>query len=134
MRVYLPAALSDIQLLIDGQRLSGRTGFALLPEWANSQAESDPEVLEEELVYLAGNQSLRNGQRIVLVADLAETVLSGVEATVQVGEFGQKQIQAMFGDDLANKSAILAGKDPGELDLTWFGPTEALAFKDFLLA
>jgi hypothetical protein len=68
----------------------------------------------------------------VLVADLPATVLDSAAATVQVAEFAPKQIQALFGDDLANKQAILAGQDPGELDLTWFGPTESRAFSDFL--
>jgi hypothetical protein len=51
---------------------------------------------------------------------------------VEVAGFSQKQIQALFADDLTNKTAILAGQDTTELDLTWFGPTEILEFSDFL--
>jgi hypothetical protein len=51
---------------------------------------------------------------------------------VEVVGFSQKQIQALFADDLINKTAILAGQDMTELDLTWFGPTEILEFSDFL--
>jgi hypothetical protein len=132
MRVYLPGNKSDLDLLANDQNLTGRSGFALLPEWTGLQPDDDPEILEEELVYLAAAQSLLDGQRIVLVADLAAEVISGPEGTVQVGNFGKKQILALFGDDSTNKSAILAGADPNSLDLTWFGPTEILNFKDFL--
>lgn len=133
MRVYLPGTYSDIELLQSGQNIPGRTGYALLPEWAAAMPDQDPELLEEELVYLAGTKSLNNGQRIVLVAELPAEVVNPAEAEVSTpGEIGPKQILALFGDDLANKTAILAGSDPLELDLTWFGPTEILNFKDFL--
>lgn len=137
MRVYLPGNISDIELLEVGQNIPGRVGYALLPQWAETLPDSDPELLEEELVYLAGAQTLAGGQRIVIVAELpaelvAETT-QAEQAMVQVtGEISPRQIQALFGDDMANKSAILAGSDPAELDLTWFGPTEILNFKDFL--
>ena len=133
MRVYLPGTYSDIELLQSGQNIPGRTGYALLPEWAAAMPDQDPELLEEELVYLAGAKSLTAGQRIVLVAELPAEVVNPAEAEVSTpGEIGPKQILALFGDDLANKTAILAGSDPAELDLTWFGPTEILNFKDFL--
>lgn len=133
MRVFLPASRDDIEALINNQSLSGRTGFAMLPEWVGAQSEQDPEVLEEELVYLAAQTSLALGGRIALVAELEASILEPQNATVSVGEFGQRQILAMFGDDIANKKAILTGIDPADLDLTWFGPTEILDFRDFLV-
>ena len=133
MRVYLPGTHLDIELLQSGQNIPGRIGYAMLPEWAAAMPDQDPELLEEELVYLAGAKSLTAGQRIVLVAELPAEVVNPAEAEVSTpGEIGPKQILALFGDDLANKTAILAGSDPAELDLTWFGPTEILNFKDFL--
>lgn len=130
MRVYLPVSGSEIKQLANGSRLADLAGFALLPEWAESQEDPDTEYLEEVLLYIsASGQS----QRIVLVAEVPAEVVDAAAGKIQVsGEFGLKQIQAMFADDSKTQQAIAAGADPGELDMTWFGPTEILNLVEFL--
>ena len=132
MRVYLPATKSDINALLLGQNLEGVTGYALLPQWAASQSESDQEVLEGELLYLASSSTQKGGRRIVVVAEVPATVLNAELGQVSCGAFGLKQVQALFADDHINTVAISQGADMAELDLTWFGPTEILEFWEFL--
>lgn len=137
MRVYLPASSSDIDSLRSSELLSGRIGYSLQEQWVNSQQDQDPEVLDELLLFQAATDSLENfgqvtGRRIVLVVEMPAESIDPATAKVKVDSIDPKQIQAMFCDDLANKKAILAGQDPSDLDLTWFGPTEILEISDFL--
>lgn len=104
----------------------------MLPQWAKLQPDPDPEVLENELLLLAGQQSLAVGRRIVLVAEVPVQEVNPEMGHVSVNQVPGKQILAMFTDDQANKSAILAGADPLELDLTWFGPSEILEIIRFI--
>ena len=133
MRVYLPGNVADLESLSSPvATLSGRAGFALLPEWIKGQSEQDPEVLEHELLMLAALASLENGRRVVIVADLPATEIDPSKAQVQVHTFGSQQILAYFTDDRSNLDAILAGQDPQELALTWFGPGEIQEILDFI--
>ena len=132
MRVYLPATLEEINGLMLGKTVPGRTGYALLPQWAQQQPETDQEVLEGQLLYLASVQSQKDGRRIVLVVEAPATEVDASKALVEVGQISQKQVLAMFADDRINTVAISQGADISELDLTWFGPTEILEFWDFL--
>ncbi len=135
MRVYLPGNVADLESLSSPvATLSGRAGFALLPEWINGQPEQDPEVLEHELLMLAALASLENGRRVVIVADLPATETVPSMAQVRVPDFSSKQILAFFADDQSNVAAILAGQDPQELALTWFGPGEIQEILDFIRA
>lgn len=123
-----------------GQTVPGRTGYALLPKWAQQQPETDQEVLEEQLLYLASVQSQKGQQvrrRIVLVIQAPAKVVNPQTAQVEVDQFGQNQLLALFAgdrldDDRINTVAISQGADISGLDLTWFGPTELLEFWDFL--
>ena len=136
MRVYLPAKETDLELLRSkGADLPGRRGFALHSDWAALQANQDPEVLEHQLLVMAGQASLANsanGRRLVLVAEVNASLVDSKAALVAVNGVTSDQILAMFADDLANGQAILAGQNPDELDLTWFGPSEILEILDFL--
>lgn len=136
MRVFLPSCVADIQGLLSQAELPRRVGYAANPQWALNQDDQDPEYLEEVLLYTAAAQSLElnpeNTGRIVIVVEMPATEIDTQAGLVEVAGFSQKQIQALFADDLTNKTAILAGQDTTELDLTWFGPTEILEFSDFL--
>lgn len=132
MRIYLPATKSDINALLLGQNLEGLTGYALLPQWEASQTETDQEVLEGELLYLAASSTQKGDRRIVIVAQTQGTVLNADLGQVSCGAFGLKQVQALFADDDINTVAISQGADSQDLDLTWFGPTEILEFWEFL--
>ncbi|MEY4311770.1 MAG: hypothetical protein RLZZ571_540 [Actinomycetota bacterium] len=132
MRIYLPATKSDINALLLGQNLEGLTGYALLPQWEASQTETDQEVLEGELLYLAASSTQKGDRRIVIVAQTQGKVLNADLGQVSCGAFGLKQVQALFADDDINTVAISQGADSQDLDLTWFGPTEILEFWEFL--
>jgi hypothetical protein len=132
VRVYLPVTKSDINALLLGQNLEGLTGYALLPQWEASQSETDQEILEGELLYLAASSTQKGDKRIVVVAETQGTVLNTDLAQVSCGAFGLKQVQALFADDDINTVAISQGADSQDLDLTWFGPTEILEFWEFL--
>jgi hypothetical protein len=122
--------------LLGRAELPSRVGYAVNPQWALNQDDQDPEYLEEVLLYTAAAQSLElnpeNTGRIVIVVEMPAIEIDTQAGLVEVAGFSQKQIQALFADDLTNKTAILAGQDTTELDLTWFGPTEILEFSDFL--
>jgi hypothetical protein len=122
--------------LLSQAELPRRVGYAANPQWALNQDDQDPEYLEEVLLYTAAAQSLElnpeNTGRIVIVVEMPAIEIDTQAGLVEVAGFSQKQIQALFADDLTNKTAILAGQDTTELDLTWFGPTEILEFSDFL--
>jgi hypothetical protein len=122
--------------LLGQAELPSRVGYAANPQWALNQVDQDPEYLEEVLLYTAAAQSLElnpeNTGRIVIVVEMPAIEIDTQAGLVEVAGFSQKQIQALFADDLTNKTAILAGQDTTELDLTWFGPTEILEFSDFL--
>ena len=136
MRVFLPSCVADIQGLLGQAELPSRVGYAANPQWALNQDDQDQDYLEEVLLYTAAAQSLEsnpeNTGRIVIVVEMPATEIDTKAGLVEVVGFSQKQIQALFADDLINKTAILAGQDMTELDLTWFGPTEILEFSDFL--
>ena len=132
VRLYLPVTKSEINALLLGQNLEGLTGFALLPQWEASQSETDQEILEGELLYLAASSTQKGDKRIVVVAETQGTVLNADLAQVSCGAFGLKQVQALFADDDINTVAISQGADSQDLDLTWFGPTEILEFWEFL--
>lgn len=132
MRVYVAATKADIDQLASGQNISGRPGYALLPQWQNTQNEEDQEVLAETLLIQSAEIDVSTNRRIALVIETNPEVIEAILGEVSVAEFSQKQILAMFADDLTNKQAILSGVDPLELDLTWFGSTEIQQFQDFL--
>lgn len=132
MRVYVAATKADIDQLASGQNIAGRPGYALLPQWQNTQNEEDQEVLAETLLIQSAEIDVSTNRRIALVIETNPEVIEAILGEVSVAEFSQKQILAMFADDLTNKQAILSGVDPLELDLTWFGSTEIQQFQDFL--
>lgn len=130
MRVYLPVTKNELIKLSSGERLADLSGYSVTPEWAAAQEDQDPEFLEEVLLYMAAGTAL---PRIVLVAEVPAEVIAPVDGQIKVsGEFGQKQLQAMFADDPETTSKIKAGADPNDLDMTWFGPTETLNLLEFL--
>ena len=132
VRVYLPASKSDINALLNGQNLEGKTGYSLLPQWADSQSETDQEVLEGELLYLASSSTQKGDRRIMVVVEVSAKVFNAQLGQVLCEAFGLKQVQAFFADDHINTVAISQGADSQDLDLTWFGPTEILEFWEFL--
>ena len=138
MRVYLPATVDDLELLRDkSAELPGRQGYAISSDWVENQPDQDPEVLEHELLVLAGQASLANsktGRRIVLVADVPVALVDSQSALVAIAGARNTAILAMFADDLANGQAISSGQNPSDLDLTWFGPSEILEILDFIQA
>lgn len=131
MRVYLPVEPTAVVALAKGDRLSELAGYALTPEWTQSQSDQDPEFLEEVLLYTAASDC--QGRRIVVVAETNADSINTENGQIRtVGELGLKQVQAFFADDAQNQAAIASGADPADLDMTWFGPTECQNLVEFL--
>ena len=153
MRIYFPATVEDLISLRDRQPLNLSKGFAAIPEWVAAQDETDAEVLEDYLLYAAADASLELGDnrtavhsRIVVVAELADSLIQTLDAEDALVGFGQefsgqagsqiglapKSVQAVFVDDQRARDLIAKGESPEDESLSWFGPTEGQNILEFL--
>jgi len=109
MRVWIPVSVQQINEFKSSNVLQVSSGYAVTEEWAQFWDETDSEVLEAEILQVAGSES-----RLVVVAECLATVQN--EQTGHVGisnPIAKAQIQAIF---------AATGTDPQ--DFLWFGPTE----------
>ena len=119
MRIYLPATKSMLRQLsesacLEPSELAGQLAFAQTSDWIASQAESDPEVLDDEILQTAA-QGLAE---FVIVAEVPANPVQGVAGRVAaVGPIRISNIAAFFAIDSAG-------------DLSWYGPSELTSLLD----
>jgi len=109
MRIWIPVSVQQIDEFKDSNVLSASHGYSVTDGWAQTWDESDPEVLEAEILQVAGADS-----RLVVVAECL--------AEIQNGETGQISISNPIAK--AQIQAIFAAQASEPLDFLWFGPTE----------
>jgi hypothetical protein len=109
MRVWIPISVQQVNEFKDSKVLTAQSGYAVTEGWAQSWDESDPEVLEAEILQVAGMES-----RLVVVAECL--------AEIQNAETGQISISNPIAK--AQIQAIFATKASEPQDFLWFGPTE----------
>ena len=109
MRVWIPVSAQQVSEFKDSKVLTAQSGYAVTEGWAQSWDESDPEVLEAEILQVAGMES-----RLVVVAECL--------AEIQNAETGQISISNPIAK--AQIQAIFAAKASEPQDFLWFGPTE----------
>ena len=109
MRVWIPVSVLQVNEFKDSKVLTAQNGYAVTDGWAQSWDETDPEVLEAEILQVAGMES-----RLVLVAEC--------QAEVRNDETGQVLLPNPIAK--AQIQAIFAAKAAEPEDFLWFGPTE----------
>lgn len=109
MRVWIPVTVRQISEFKASNVLTTSHGYSVTDGWAQSWDETDPEVLEAEILQVAGADS-----RLVVVAECA--------ATIQNQETGQISISNPIAK--AQIQAIFAAQATDPEDFLWFGPTE----------
>lgn len=109
MRVWIPVTAQQISEFKESNVLVATVGYAVTEDWAQSWDETDPEVLEAEILQLAGTQS-----RLVVVAECLAEVKNGETGQISLpNPIAKAQIQAIFAAKAAEPEEFL-----------WFGPTE----------
>lgn len=109
MRVWIPVTAQQISEFKESKVLTAQNGYAVTDGWAQSWDETDPEVLEAEILQAAGTES-----RLVVVAECL--------AEIQNSETGQISIPNPVAK--AQIQAIFAARASEPEDFLWFGPTE----------
>ena len=107
MRVWIPVSGQQINEFKVSKVLTAQSGYAVTDGWAQSWDETDPEVLEAEILQVAGADS-----RLVMVAECAAEIVDS--------ETGQISLP----NPIAQIQAIFAAKATEPEDFLWFGPTE----------
>jgi len=116
MRIYCALTRSELELLsnqggIEIDALSSLTIYAQTQQWIDAQDESDPDVLDDEILHQAAGE--QPGYLVVAEIPAGQaTVVSPVEGLVQLSApIRLKDVAAYFVVD-----------QDGEL--SWFGPSE----------
>jgi hypothetical protein len=110
MRVWIPITVQQISEFKATNVLTASHGYSVTDGWAQSWDETDPEVLEAEILQVAGTES-----RLVVVAECLAQVQNSETGQISISNpIAKAQIQAFF----AAKTAELQ-------EFLWFGPTEA---------
>ena len=109
MRVWIPVTAQQISEFKDSNVLVAAAGYAVTEDWAQSWDETDPEVLEAEILQAAGAES-----RLIVVAECLAEVQNSETGRISISNpIAKAQIQAIF---------AAQASDPQ--DFLWFGPTE----------
>jgi hypothetical protein len=109
MRVWIPVTAQQISEFKESKVLAAQSGFAVTDGWAQSWDETDPEVLEAEILQAAGTES-----RLVVVAECLAEIQNSETGEISISNpIAKAQIQAIF-----------AAKAAEPEDFLWFGPTE----------
>jgi hypothetical protein len=109
MRVWIPVSAQQISEFKDSNVLVAAAGYAVTEDWAQSWDETDPEVLEAEILQAAGAES-----RLIVVAECLAEVQNSETGRISISNpIAKAQIQAIF-----------AAKAAEPEDFLWFGPTE----------
>ena len=116
MRIYCAVTRAELELLdrlggIESDLVSGLTIFAQTQQWIAEQDESDPEVLDDEILQ----QAAQADTGYVLVAEVSQANLTEQNPVVGLVQANMpirlKDVAAFFQVDKKN-------------EISWFGPTE----------
>lgn len=109
MRVWIPVSIEQFNEFKVVGVLTTTHGYAVTEGWAQTWDESDQEVLEAEILQVAGIDS-----RLVVVAECQGEVNNSETGQVSISNpIARAQIQAIF-----------AATEAQPQDFLWFGPTE----------
>ncbi len=117
VRVWLPVTAAQYVEFFRAGTIQCDVGFAITPEWTLQQDDTDPEVLESDLLDLAGES---DSALIVLVAELAASVRDPEQGQVVPAPVTRRNLAAVF------------ARGDAQEDFSWFGPTESLSVLEFL--
>ena len=117
MRVWVPVSIQDFLVFDQTGTLEVSKGYSVTPAFTQEQSEQDEEVLEAQILEIAGL-----AKPIVLVAEASATAIAGGSGEVTLTQvLTQPLIRAIF---------ATSPQEPDEM--LWFGPTERPEVKDFL--
>ena len=117
MRVWVPVSIQDFLVFDQTGTLEVSKGYSVTPAFTQEQSEQDEEVLEAQILEIAGL-----AKPIVLVAEASATAIAGGSGEVTLTQvLTQPLIRAIFAS---------SPQEPDEM--LWFGPTERPEVKDFL--
>ena len=109
MRVWIPVSVEQVCEFKTSNVLRAASGYSVTDDWAQTWDETDPEVLEAEILQVAGADS-----RLVVVAEcMADVQNPNTGQTSIYNPIAKAQIQAIFAAKVAEPEEFL-----------WFGPTE----------
>jgi hypothetical protein len=109
MRVWIPVSVQQINEFRSSSVLQVSSGYSVTDDWAQTWDETDPEVLEAEILQVAGADS-----RLVVVAECMADVQNSTTGQTSISNpIAKAQIQAIFAAKVAEPEEFL-----------WFGPTE----------
>lgn len=109
MRVWIPVSAQQLIEFKDSKTLTASHGYSVTDGWAQTWDETDPEVLESEILQVAGTES-----RLVVVAECQGEVQDPETGRISITHpVSKAQIQAIFAATQADSE-----------DFLWFGPTE----------
>lgn len=117
MRVWVPCSIEAFLSFDQTGSLEVVTGYSVTAGFAQGQADQDDEVLEAQILEIAGS-----GKPIVLVVEAM--------ATAQAGDGGEVTLTQVINQSLIRAIFASSPQEPDEM--LWFGPTERLEVKDFL--
>ena len=117
MRIWVPISIAQFETFDRSGSLEVSTGYALTRQFAQAQADPDEEVLESQILEIAGAQN-----PMVLVVEAPANELPGSGGEVSLTQsISQPQIQAFF---------AATAQEPDEM--LWFGPSERPEIRGFL--
>lgn len=117
MRVWVPVSIQDFLVFDQTGSLEAAAGYSVTQGFAQVQSDQDEEVLEAQILEIAGS-----GKPLVLVVEAMATELAGDSGEVTLTQvINQGLIRAIFAS---------SPQEPDEM--LWFGPTERSEVKDFL--
>ena len=109
MRVWIPVTVEQLSEFKSTNVLTAISGFSVTEGWAGTWDEIDPEVLEAQILLVAGADC-----QLVVVAECQADVENEQSGKVSIpNSIPKGQIQAIF-----------AAKSDEPQDFLWFGPTE----------
>jgi hypothetical protein len=109
MRVWIPVSVQQISEFQTSNVLQAAIGYSVTQSWAQTWDETDPEVLESEILRIAGTES-----RLVVVAECSAEVQNAETGQISISNpIAKAQIQAIFAAKIGEPEEFL-----------WFGPTE----------
>ncbi len=145
MLVFVPLTTAELQAWAESGRHRPAAAHAVTEAFvaAFGFTPADGEDAEHTVLHIAGLAALlRDGRRLVAVAEAAATPVGGAEfGDVRVGELGFPAVTALFADSapeatgelsalVGNRAIEAAWDDPEVADflsdneLSWHGPTE----------
>ncbi|MEY4900372.1 MAG: hypothetical protein RI895_794 [Actinomycetota bacterium] len=117
MRVWVPVSIQEFLAFDQTGSLEAVTGYSVTEGFAQGQPDQDEEVLEAQILEIAGL-----GSPIVLVVEAM--------ATEEAGDGGKVTLTQVIDQGLIRAFFASSPQEPDEM--LWFGPTERSEIKGFL--